>query len=390
MHKTTLLLLLVVLSFPTQASEAYFVEKLSSGYIGCPETYRQDINTQALLYCEVSAAVFSTRQNSMYNATDWWSKSSNRSLFLSSIRYIGYPDISGRPLQEGSILTEIKKIESMTKTPDNRYTFASTAFTHSPDSYELWDGINKLVYWPSSNHLKARYPSLEVDGDIVSADDLDSKEYSKYLREGLLKAIRTKYPDVSFFKIEGMAILPGNKLALGIRELGTDSDNISYKALILSTRFIEENGLVTIDTAFDIDIDFDLLALRKQFNIKEDIGLSSMEYDYGKNRFYIMTSYEESKTDVGLGAYLWVSSVDFSGQITGLNPVFERQKRLYHFAHKGEALAISPAGKIVLVADDDKVLGRKPENVINPDTQFSRKYYQAAYQVLQLVPYRDR
>ena len=50
------------------------------------------------------------------------------------------------------------------------------------------------------------------------------------------------------------------------------------------------------------------------------------------------------------------------------------------FAHKGEGIAIINKTRIIIIHDDDRVLGR--EHVENPETQFSRQSNQAAYTII--------
>ena len=51
-----------------------------------------------------------------------------------------------------------------------------------------------------------------------------------------------------------------------------------------------------------------------------------------------------------------------------------------HFAHKAEGLAVISDTRIVVIHDDDRILGRA--NVEHETTQFSREPHEAAYSVV--------
>ena len=51
------------------------------------------------------------------------------------------------------------------------------------------------------------------------------------------------------------------------------------------------------------------------------------------------------------------------------------------FAHKSEGVAVINKNRIVIIHDDDYVMGRKI--IENPETQFSRLAHQAAYTIVE-------
>ena len=379
-------MILVMFAWQVQASPAplYTYRDLASGYMSCPFTARTDPLTQKNLNCEASAVAYSEKINALYIGADWWGKGAQPSIFIMDIPSRDGDSPLGRLMGNGQKQEFIKKIEGMTKTQDRKFVIGVTAFTHSPATYDAWDPINKVFYWESGLSERIRFPTLLVNGNKIATKDVNSKEYSAYLREGMLKAIHSKYPDVEFFKVEGLSTLPGNKLAIGVREIGTNYMFPTFKALILMTEFSIENDVMVLDADFKLEYDFEL---RKRFNIAEKIGLSSIEYDYQRNRLYLMTSYEKGKSDEDLGAYLWVSSINQqTGRLTRPKAVVDENLKYFHFAHKGEGMTIDPAGNIILIADDDRVLGRAEKDIVDRSRQFSREPYQAAYKILRITP----
>jgi len=60
--------------------------------------------------------------------------------------------------------------------------------------------------------------------------------------------------------------------------------------------------------------------------------------------------------------------------------VLKQPGRPLLFAHKPEGLTVLNENLVLVVHDDDRVLGRP--NVENPETQFSRGAHQAAYSLV--------
>ena len=53
------------------------------------------------------------------------------------------------------------------------------------------------------------------------------------------------------------------------------------------------------------------------------------------------------------------------------------------FAHKAEGVTVLDADRILVIHDDDRVLGR--ERIENTETQFNRRANQAAYTIIEFV-----
>ena len=195
-------MVLMVFAWQAHADPAplYTFRDLASGYISCPFTARFDPLTKKVLYCEASAVAYSERINALYIGTDWWGKGEQPSIFTLDIPSQGDASPLGRLLGNNQRQKHIKKIEGMTKTQDRRFVIGVTSFTHYSATYDAWEPINKLFYWESGLSERIRFPTLLINGNKISSKDVSSKEYSTYLREGMLKAIHSKFPDVEFFK----------------------------------------------------------------------------------------------------------------------------------------------------------------------------------------------
>ena len=381
--------LLLIASF-AQGAALYKAKPIGSGYLECPAELRATDKGKTI-YCDLSAAVYARGSGKIYYAADWWGQTKRSKLF--SMKWTkGAPSQDTRTYHVNSLsFTDIEKVEAMSKTEDGRYLIASGSFTHSVDTgYADWMKINSLVYWPDGLVSAAAKPDLMVAGKRILVESIDETEYTYHLRNGMLDAIQSRYPDTVFFKVEGLSALPGNRLAFGVREIGVHYTNTDYKSIILTTSYKIESGRLTIGTDFKLLHDF---ALNKNYTLAGDVGVSSIEYDFDRHLLYMVTSYEKDiggtgkGSDEDIGAYVWVIPMGKASKQLLLPRLVRNQKSIpYQFAHKAEAMVIDAQGQIILIADDDKVLGRAAEEIYFPETQFSRKPWEAAYTVLRITP----
>lgn len=273
---------------------------------------------------------------------------------------------------------EAIKYEDFTVTPDGQYIIATTGFdrVHHAGTSE-WDNYNTMMIWPVGK---------PDDVKIVSPSTEDGVTSSVSLREKISSALKTKeFPDgVPYFKIEGLAAVPGNQLLLGIREMGATYELFDYVIMIISVSYDIVNGELVLSDDYRLIYHYDPTEKLSDFG-EYTVALSSIEYDRFNDRIYMLTSYEkksdEEVTDEDIGAFLWllplqnldtkkVPELVLKG--SGLTPLM--------FAHKGEGVTVINPRRVIIIHDDDRVLGR--ENIVNSETQFSRHPNQAAYTIV--------
>lgn len=300
------------------------------------------------------------------------------------------------------IVKNAQKFEDITLTPHQKYIFTVTAF----DRYDLnnanLDAYNLLIFGPASapDSQKIAYPTYKSTG-ISSAR----------LRPIFRHALRSlKYKDgPAYFKIEGIAALPGKILLFGIREVGNNYNDFDYTVTIIGAHY------EIIDNVFFFK---DSPRVVFQFNPKDTeptlnhpLGLSSLEYDTFNKRLYILTSYEHGETDADVGAYLWIvplkdfllkeqkmqyaerprkHKLNIGRRIRGQYKLEIESKQILvrtknnfplKFAHKAEGIAVLEDNTVFVVHDDDRILGS--EFITDKNNQFSRKLNQAAYSIVQ-------
>lgn len=264
------------------------------------------------------------------------------------------------------------KYEDMTLTPDDQYVIATTGFDRVRDDSNSWDGYNTLLVWPLGQPDQVK---------VVAATTNEGVTSSVGLRDKISQALATdEFPGgVPYSKVEGMTTIPGNRLLFGIRELGARYDDFEYAVKIIAAPYEIVDGEMTLTGDFELIYDFDPTT---EPRISQTVALSSIEYDEYNDRLYLLTSFETEETDEGLGAYLWTLSLADLEANNAPTLVMKDADTPLLFAHKGEGVTVLGDDSVLVVHDDDRVLGR--ENVTDPVTQFSRDVNQGAYTLVSL------
>jgi hypothetical protein len=290
-----------------------------------------------------------------------------------SFPYAGSGAISG-PLtyQTAAPLVNAIKYEDMTLTPDGQYVIATTGFDRVKDDSHEWDGYNTLLVWPAGDPGAVQ---------VVAATTADGVTSSVGLRDGMTQAlVNSEFSEgMPYFKVEGLAAIPGGRLLFGIRELGAKYDDFDYAVKIVAAPYQIVGGALSFTGDMELIYDFDP---GTQSKIRQTVALSSIEYDEHHERLYLLTSFETKEGDEGLGAYLWtlpLADLDAGG---APSLVLKDTGDPLLFAHKAEAVTVLSDALVLVVHDDDRVLGR--EDVQDPETQFSRGAHQAAYTLVSL------
>ncbi len=280
-------------------------------------------------------------------------------IFPEKIRYLIHSD-----------LRRARKYESLTLTPDGRTVIAATAFDRNKDAW------NNLLAWPARRKKKKTF-----DAAIVSPSRRNGVSSSRGIRAKIRAALKSAaWPEgPPYFKVEGLAAVPGGKLLFGIREEGDSRKKFGFAMKIVSVSYDAADGALRLRDDFRLAYRCAPPPLAPGGN---PVALSSIEYDPYGRRLYLLTSYEAGKTDEGLGAFLWTLPLkDFR---SGRPPALVRKADggPLRFAHKAEGLAVIDKNRVFVVHDDDRVTGRR--EVKNPETQFRRLPHQAAYSIVAL------
>ena len=165
-------------------------------------------------------------------------------------------------------------------------------------------------------------------------------------------------------------------MLFGIREIGSSYEDFDYVIKIVAASYSIENDELKLADDFKLIYDYNRAS---ELKLGHSIALSSLEYDPYGDRLYMLTSFEEGDTDKDIGGFLWTLSLE--DLKTGKEPtlVFDREvdSTPLEFVHKPEGIAVIGSNRVLVIHDDDRVLG---------DTQFHRQANQAAYNIVEFTP----
>lgn len=258
---------------------------------------------------------------------------------------------------------KIRKIEDFAFTPDKKTLFISSGFDRLKDNSSEWDLYNCLLAW----NIK------DDEFQMVSKTDNHGIVSSKELRLKFQKLLKSQH-----VKVEGLMVLPGNRLVFGIREKGEHYENPIYTSTFIECTYKELRGEILIDSPFEISY------VMNTFEAKEDLGLSSLYFDGATNMIYFTTSFEEGEEgNKMLGGYIW--SLSLADYEAGKAAQLMKQKNGQHFylSHKVEAITKMDDGNFILIYDNDRtdVIVKAPKT-----DGVSRQNHECVYSIVKFYP----
>jgi hypothetical protein len=241
------------------------------------------------------------------------------------------------------------KIEDFSLSPDKKFAIGATAFDRGDKDKHRRDGFNTIFYWQIGSE-----ENLLVANEIC----LDGFTSSVSLRPIIQNGLKCKeFPDgPHYFKIEGVALIPGNKIVFGIREMGIHYKEFKYVMKILMGSYIYEKGKLTIGN--DIKLVFDYKSEDK-LNLMGDVGISSMEYNSFDKKLYFTTSFEPEDFKKDNGSYIW--SLTIKELINNKKPhllMDKNNKMPFLMNHKAEGITIIDEKTLFIAHDEDRHLGQ--------------------------------
>jgi len=183
---------------------------------------------------------------------------------------------------------------------------------------------------------------------------------------------------VPYFKVEGLAAIPGDALLFGIREAGKDYKHFAYTVRIISVPYMVRDCHAILGDEATVVLDIVGAELSERAGIRETVALSSIEYDRFGVRLYILTSFEAEGGRIG--GYLWTFSL--LALKDGGTPELVRLSdgTPLKFAHKPEAVTVMDSATVLIVHDDDRVTGIPPTT--DPEKGPKRELHQSFYDVV--------
>ncbi len=266
----------------------------------------------------------------------------------------------------------LRKAEDFAVAPNQSWVFLSSGFDRALADDIKWDAYNTLLVWQPGQEDKA-----------VVIEPTGEPETSLSLRPRLQRALTTEqFPaGAPYSKVEGLAMLPTYpyQLIFGIREIGAAYNDFNYTLQLVAadwnpTHPADVGNLNRIYTYTPKD--------HPQIDV--DAGLSSLAWDPYHQQLLLLTSYEAEESDTGLGAYLWTLSLEELEQQTPPTLVTKEDGSPLVFAHKAEAVTVLSDQQLLVIHDDDRVLG--DPDIQDPEHEFYREPHQAAYTLVDWRP----
>ncbi len=247
----------------------------------------------------------------------------------------------------------VKKFEDFAQTLNKKYILATTAFDRDDDNLEY----NSVIYWNSENPNNVNFLHVK-----------DNEQFSRKIKHYLQKVINKPY-----FKIEGLAIIPNNKLIFGIREEGESYKNFKNVVHLISVSIIEENSRLFLSNDFKLVYAFE----NSMKYIKENVGISSLTWNPYNNSILLLTSFEEEKK---VGAYLWELPLNGLEKNADLKIFLTKDNKPLIFNHKAEGITFIAKNKLFVIHDDDRrIIPAQISNKI-----YLRKPYEAIYNIISI------
>ncbi|GAB3735356.1 hypothetical protein [Spirosoma lituiforme] len=323
------------------------------------------------VWCEASAVVYDGKK--LFFANDKDMPSGMSPVFDKSPASIG--DSTKTPTYLMSpIFSAARKYEDFAQTPNQTtgYVFLTTAFDRVKPRSHDWDNYNTILYWRKGD---------EQHPHVLAPDD--TSRTSIAYRQRMARLLATdKFPGtLPYFKVEGLAATD-KQLLFGVREEGKSFESFTYGAKIISVSYrIEKTSSgdrIRLADDWKIINNFDIA--KAEPGLPASLGLSSLEYDPYRGRFWMLTSLEKNGQ---LDAYLWTITPEdlyANKPFTLLRDA--RGQPLHTAGHKAEDLTFLDANRVLLIHDDDR-----GQTVVGPRT---RQPNQAAYTIITVSPQRTR
>ncbi len=335
--------------------EYYNIKK--TGVINCFEEgkktkfVKNNKETETIASCELSAVVFNN--NNLFFANDKSIYDNNISPMF-SIPFINndFKDINDITYYKNPKFLSTKKFEDLTATLDNKYIFATTSFDRDDSNYEY----NSILYW------QPEYPN-KVEFLSVIENEKETRDIKKYLQRELNSS--------KYFKVEGLAIIPDNKILFGIREEGESYKNFQYSFKIILA------SLIYKDSKYFLNNDFKLIYNFKNTNkyIQENVGISALSWNKYNNKLFILSSFEQENT---IGAYLWTLDLDKFYKNKDPSLVYENNLIPLKLNNKAEGITILNNNELFIINDDDRFIKQTKIN----GADYLKKPNESIYNIL--------
>jgi len=328
---------------------------VDSGFITC---FPKNLTTAENLsvYCKTSAVAY-------YN---------NTLIFASEEPIIGEQrsavftmQYTNHQLQSLTYLTHPSFVNTMgysdfALTPDGQYLIATTSFDRIQTNSTERNNYNTVLIWRA-------------------ADPSTVKEISP-IRDKLAYSLNNnEYPNgIPYFKIEGLAAIPGNKLLFGVGEVGSSYEDFEPVIKIIAVSYTIENDSLLLADDFQVVYNHNPGAVAA---LKYPIALSGLEYDKYHDQLLILTRSVKTIPSDSLETFLWALPIRDLDVVKPARLLMNGDDKPLIFGHKAEDITLLDSSTAFVIHDDEFVL-----NIPTIDKgNLERFPNQTAYSVINLM-----
>jgi hypothetical protein len=243
-------------------------------------------------------------------------------------------------------LLDSVKFEGLASDTAGRWCFATTSFSwFVPDDPARADAWNVLAAWREDMPGSAHVVEPTVRDGVVSSISLLPR-----MRAALVSPRYPKGP--GWFKIEGLAVLPGRRLAFGIRALGDSYKSQTMVGIVIAVPYAVCKGRIRIVGPFKKIVEWDASAV-----VGKAAGVSGLAYDAAARRLLLLTSYEARYASKASDLDGWAWVLPYDRLRRGGTPAVVRDGRgaPLRFRHKPEAIVKAGRNRYLVIHDDDRV-----------------------------------
>ncbi len=261
---------------------------------------------------------------------------------------------------------EVQKIEAFAKSQNDSVFFATTAFDRIKGKVADWDGYNSLLAWRAADFSDVEYVAGTARSNVLSSMDL---------RSSIQKTLITsQFPQgAPYFKIEALAVLPGNRLIFGVREIGESYQKFEYAFTLLETTYTDSKNGIKVSPTFKKIYEYQPVVNGQK------MGISDLTYHAKSNSLIVMTSYEElgDEKTKALASSLWILPLSKLAKGEAPIPVMNKGKQLY-FLNKAEGITLLDDRTLFIIFDED----RKDSQVKVNGKMVTKRPHQAIYSIV--------
>lgn len=339
-------------------------EITNDGYFECFEDSLMKKNGKPYT-CEPSTVVFCN--NNLFIANDKPFPHDFSSFF--SFNFSDTTNLNDYTNYTDSLFFLVNKYEASSVTPDAQFMLFSSSYSYPASDPKNGDTYNTTIFVNPNDFSNSGVLHFKGNSGISSKD----------VKRGIKNALKCdSFPNgPDYLKLEGLAILPNNKIIFGIREFGNAYNDFQYTITFLQADYIQTNTSFVLTSDIIKIYEF---TPSDTLGLELPLGLSSVEYNVFDSTIYFVSSHEIGTSTDSICSYIWHLSLNDLNNNLPAKIIKGTDNKPLKLVHKIEGLTILNKNSLILIADDDRITG------INENApSFTRKLNQSYWCKIKII-----